>query len=344
MTVRVPRELIEKDPHILAPAAGLRALADDEPGLGRRRRGNGFSYSDDGGEPVTDVQRERIEQLAIPPAWEDVWICADDRGYLQASGVDSVGRRQYRYHDDFRSYCDERKFERLRYFGRAIVLLRKAVVAGLATPVGQREHAIAAAVGLIDRCLLRVGNDQSAVNGHYGATTLTVDHIVDPHDTDGGFVVLEYVAKSGKTRTITIDDDDLADILVELAEDADNELFWFRDEEGSDRRRATASDINAFIAREAGAAFTAKDLRTWGGSSTALAARASGAALLAAVDAAAEELGNTRAVARSSYVHPDVLDADGEFIDLCWSSARSSKWMDRSERALDRLLRSDDST
>jgi len=333
MTVRVPTDLIEHDPAVLAPAAGLVHLADEMPGLGRRRRGAGFSYHDAAGDAIGTRERARIEELAIPPAWTDVWISPDPRGYLQASGIDAAGRKQYRYHEDYRAFCDDRKFARLRYFGRGIVAVRRAVLQALDEPIGSRDHAVAAAVALIDRCLLRVGNDGSAANGHYGATTLTVEHVVG-HDS----MTLEYTAKSGKERAIVVDDDDLVDVLAELAADADDELFWFDDDEHGGRRRASASDVNRFIVEHAGPAFTAKDFRTWGASSLVLENLATGVRLLDAIDDAAEELGNTRAVARSSYVHPAVVGADQDTIHEVWQASRRSKWLDRSESALAKLL------
>ncbi|MEZ5225735.1 MAG: hypothetical protein R2710_03415 [Acidimicrobiales bacterium] len=331
--IRVPPELIERDPEVLAPAAGLIYLPDSTPGWTRRRRGRGFSYADAFGTALAGSDRARIEALAIPPAWTSVWICPEPDGYLQATGLDDAGRKQHRYHPEFRSFCDGRKFDRLRYFARAVVVLRKAAAAGLEEETGSRDHAIAAAITLIDRCLLRVGNHQSAANGHFGATTLTVEHVVDD-----GFMTLDYTAKSGKTRTIVVEDDELVDILGVLAEGADRELFWF--DESGEHRRATASDVNRFIVEHAGPAFSAKDYRTWGGTATALAARADGCEVLHAVDAAADELGNTRAVARRSYVHPVVLEAEQHVIDIAWSRSRSSRWLERSESALAKLLTS----
>ncbi len=333
MTVRVPADLMLRDPAVIAPQAGLRYLPDDQPGITRRRRGGGFSYVGASGATVKARERTRIEALAIPPAWGSVWISPARSGYLQASGVDDAGRKQYRYHDDFRAHCDARKFARLAYFRRAIVQVRVATEDALGQPLGTRAHAVAAAVRLIDTCMLRVGNDQSATNGHYGATTLTVDHIVDD-----GFLALDYIGKSGKTHSVVVEDDDLSDILIELAHDADDELFWFDDPETGERRRASASDINRFIVQHAGAAFSAKDFRTWGGSAVALQGRAEGERLLDAVDHAAAELGNTRAVARSSYIHPAVLDADDDEVGAVWRSSRSSRWLSRAESALGKLI------
>lgn len=333
MTIRVPSELIERDPSAVAPAAGLVYVPDTEPGITRRQRGRGFSYSDPDGCLVADDVRTRIEGLAIPPAWRSVWISPAPDGYLQASGLDEAERKQYRYHDEFRQYCEARKFARLRDFARAVVVLRKAAAAGLTRNPGHRDHAVAAAITLIDSCLLRVGNDQSASTGHYGATTLTVDHVVD-----NGYITLEYTAKSGQARTIVVEDDDLSDVLTNLADGADDELFWFDDDDGLGRRRATAADINRFIAEHVGPAFSAKDFRTWGGSAVALAALASGKRALEAVDTAADQLGNTRAVARSSYIHPLVLDSDPAVLEDVWARSQSSRWRSRSEGALTKLL------
>ncbi len=343
MAIRVPRELTESDPEILALAAGLVCLTDDEPGIGRAplpSPAEGFTYHDAFGEPVSSATAARLAALAIPPAWDDVWISPDPDSYLQASGHDDARRKQYRYHEQYRAFADDRKFERLRYFGRAVVVIRKAVAAAVERPTGDRDRAVGAAVRLIDEHLLRVGNRRSAEHGHFGATTLTVEHI-----DDSGHVQLDYVAKSGKERSIIVEDD-LADLLVQLAKGADDELFWFADpssdsgssDSGGDMRRATASDVNGFIAEHAGEAFSARDFRTWGGSCVAFEALALGSELLEAVDQAADELGNTRAVARSSYIHPMILDAEDETVRAAWNSSRSSKWLDRSESAFIKFL------
>lgn len=332
VAVRVPRELTESDPAVLAPAAGLVHLPDDQPGLGRRRCGGGFTYHDAFGTRVDQATASRLDALAIPPAWTEVWISPDPLGYLQAAGFDEAGRKQYRYHDDYRAFSEQRKFQRLQYFGRAVAGIRKAVDAALERPSGNRERSVAAAVRLIDDHLLRVGNRRSAEHGHFGATTLRVDHI-----DRRGHVQLDYVGKSGAERSIVVEDDELADILVELADDADDELFWF-DDERHGVRRATADDVNRFIVEHAGPAFSARDFRTWGGSCAAFEARARHEPVLDAVDHAADELGNTRAVARSSYIHPVVLDVDQDVVEAAWARSRSSKWLDRSESAVNKLL------
>lgn len=342
MTVRVPRALTIKDPGVVAEAAGLTHVPDTVPGIRRRQHRDGFRYRRPDEHPPSLSDLERIETLAVPPAWTDVWISPSPDGYLQATGVDDAGRKQYRYHEDFRSFCDRQKFDRLLYFGRALTLIRKATERSLEQPLGSRHHAIAAAVRLIDQHLLRVGNTGSATNGHHGATTLTVAHLVEDRSDDGGdpgFVTLDYTAKSGQHRQIVVEDDDLADVLTTLAEDADDELFWF-DDGPHGRRRADAADINRFIVEHAGPAFSAKDFRTWGGSRSAIHARAQGHDLLDAVDQAAADLGNTRAVARNSYIHPAVVAADQSVIDEAWRRSRSSRWLDRAESALVKVMAS----
>ncbi|NND76379.1 MAG: DNA topoisomerase IB [Ilumatobacter sp.] len=332
MAVRVPRDLLTRDPAVIAPLAGLRYLPPEPPGWTRRRRGRGFSFVDEHGTTITSPDRDRLVDLAVPPAWEDVWFAPIADGYLQATGVDDAGRKQYRYHDDYRAVCEARKFDRIRYFGRALPALRTYIEQSLAAPPGSKRLAVGAVLGVIDAALLRIGNEQSAEDGHHGATTLAADHV-----DDDGHVVLEYVAKSGKHRSVVIDDEQLGDVMRSLADADDERLFSYTDADG-DVRNVTAIDVNAVIADVAGPAFSAKDFRTWGGSRTALEARADGLSSIASIDATAEALGNTRTVARNSYVHPDVLDAPDDEIDRVWRASRRSSTMSRGDSALVKLL------
>lgn len=334
--VRVPSELCVRDPEVLAPAAGLRVVFDEDPGVARKRWGRGFRYLGPDGKPVAKPERERLERLAVPPAWENVWMCPTSDGYLQATGRDDAERKQYRYHDAYRAFRDRQKFDRMRYFPKALRRIRIAVEEGLAGEVGTKDYAVAGALRLIDVGLVRTGNEESAQSDRRGATTLSADH-VDLSD-DEPYIRIEYTAKSGKTRSIVVEDDLLATVLAELA-DADQErLFWF--EQDGESVRVTASHVNAAIAEIAGPAFSAKDFRTWGGSREALIYRASGGGVIEAVDAAAEVLGNTRAVARSSYVHPLVLQAEDSEIEESWRRSRNSARGSRGDNALARLLRS----
>lgn len=331
MAVRVPRELVTRDPAVVAPLAGLRYLPPDPPGWTRRRRGRGFSFVDEHGATITSPERERLVRLAVPPAWDDVWFAPLADGYLQATGIDAAGRKQYRYHDDYRALCEARKFDRIRYFGRALPGLRAFIEQSLGAPPRSKRLAIGAALGLIDEALLRVGNEQSAEDGHHGATTLCADHVVDD-----GHIVLEYVGKSGKPHTVVIDDEQLGEVLSSLA-GTDERLFTYDDVDG-EVRNITAADVNAVIAHVAGPAFSAKDFRTWGGSRVALEARIEGSGPVASIDEAADALGNTRAVARAAYVHPDVVAASDERVAEVWRASRRSATMKRGDRALVKLL------
>ena len=337
MAVRVPSELSIRDPRFVAPLAGLRFLSPAPPGWGRRRRGRGFSFVDEDGNTVRGTERDRLVALAVPPAWDDVWFAPVADGYLQATGVDTAGRKQYRYHDDYRALCESRKFDRIRYFGRALPGLRTFIAESLEAPPQSKELAVGAVLGLIDTALLRVGNEQSSEAGHYGATTLAADHL-DSEGADGdGHVTMSYVSKGGKPRTVVIEDEQLSDILENFAEANDERLFTYDDPEG-EPREVTATDVNAAIAHVAGPSFSAKDFRTWGGSRQALEARVEGLGRIDSVDVAAEALGNTRAVARSSYVHPAVLDAGATAIEAVWRRSRRSATMSRGDRALTKLL------
>ncbi len=332
MTVRVPRELAIRDPAVVAPLAGLRYLAPEPPGWSRRRRGRGYSFIDENGSVLRGPERERLQKLAVPPAWADVWFAPVADGYLQATGVDAAGRKQYRYHDDYRALCEARKFDRIRYFGRALPGLRTHIAQLLESPPGSKPLAVGAVLGVIDAGLLRVGNERSSDDGHHGATTLHADHV----DADG-HVILEYVAKGGKARSVVIEDEQLGDILASLAEQNDGRLFTYL-VDPDEERAVTGADVNAVIAQVAGPSFSAKDFRTWGGSRQALEARIEGLGTLESVDAAAEALGNTRAVARSSYVHPDVLSAGDTELLSFWRSSRRSSTMTRGDRALAKFL------
>lgn len=338
--VRVPTELARRDPERLAQLAGLRYVEAGEPGYRRRRCGRGFSFLD-GDTVLSPPERDRLVGLAVPPAWEDVWLCRDDIGHIQATGIDDAGRKQYRYHQAFRAARERQKFDRLAYFGRALIPIRRQVARWLDDDVGSRNHAIGAVLRLIDEGLLRIGNPESAASGHHGATTLHADHLsvtqFEDRPNDGGYVQLDYRAKSGKPRLVVIEDDELGDVLVQLADPDRRALFWFTDDDGCERE-VSAIDVNTALAATVGPSFTAKDFRLWGGSRVALEARVEGAGVLDAVDHSAAELGNTRAVARNSYVHPRVLETPEAEITDVWRRSRRSTWRSRGDSALAKLL------
>jgi DNA topoisomerase I len=309
---------------IAASMTRLRRVRQSSPGYSRRRHGRGFVYFDERGEPIRDERLERLRGLAIPPAWTDVWICSHERGHLQATGTDDAGRRQYLYHPEWRRQRDREKFERIESFAEALGPLRARIDADLRRRGYPRERVLACAVRLLDRGLFRVGGEDYADNGSYGLATLRREHVVVRRD---GAAEFDFVGKGGKRHVREIRDPDAVQLLRTLRRrHGVDELLAWKDAEGWHDVRA--ADINAYIKETAGGDFSAKDFRTW--HATVLAAtflaergvatsgRATTRTIRAAADAVAEHLGNTAAVARSSYIDPRVIDryVDGEVVDL----------------------------
>lgn len=322
---------LETDDTFLQQLA-LQLVEVESPGWTRRRRGRGFSYHDETGELLAGPDRERCAALVLPPAWEEVWICPHPDGHLQASGIDVAERRQYRYHE---RWVEGRRFQnldRLTEVGLRLGPLRRRLDALLTDDSDPVRRATAAMLRLVDGGMARIGGVRSAREfGHYGVSTLRRKHVEVSSDE----VVLSYPGKSGVEREVVVDDPLLAEVLGQLELGSDH-LFLLRN--GAGEVRLTAADANELLAELSGGTLTCKDFRTWGGTAVALGARATGAGVVEAVDAAAAALGNTRAVARSSYVHPEVLQEDLEPIQQAWRGAQSSIRYDRRERALLRLL------
>jgi len=285
------------------------------PGLRRVRRGRGVGYLDANGTPVHDEETlARIASLAIPPAWEDVWIAPDPLGHVQATGTDAAGRRQYLYHPAWRTRADRVKHDRALELAAALPAARRGVTRDLRSEGLGRDRVLAVAFRMLDAGTLRVGSERYAdENGSYGLSTLLCRHV----RVDGDEVALSFPAKSGQRWASRLRDPDLARAMGELARSPRSRLLAWRDEDGR-RHPVSAAEINADVRRRTGGDFTAKDFRTLRGTivaaqhlarlgpvSTATARRR---AVAAAVRAAADELGNTPAVARASYVDPRVLD------------------------------------
>jgi DNA topoisomerase-1 len=297
-------------------AAGLRYITDSMPGIRRRRTGKGFSYRVPDGRPLTDrVELARIKWLAIPPAWTDVWICPYRNGHLQATGFDARGRKQYRYHPDWRKSRDVAKFDRMLAFAQALPRIRARVAQDRARRGLPREKVLAAIVCLLELTLIRVGNrEYTRINGSYGLTTLRDRHV----DFGGAKLMFEYRGKGGKLHRISLRDKRLARIVRSCKELPGQHLFQYLDESG-ERRSIDSADVNAYLEEIAGEPFTAKDFRTWAGTVlAALALRAcegfaSEAAakrnVTRAIERVAAQLGNTVAVCRKSYIHPEVVAA-----------------------------------
>lgn len=328
-----------------ADAAGLRYVVDGGPGIHRRRRGHGFSYELPDGTVLRDkAERARIESLAIPPAWTDVWICPAPDGHILATGRDARGRKQYRYHPEWDRVRSQDKFGAMATFAAALPALREQVDADLRRRGLPRARVEALVVCLLDRTLIRIGNAAyAAENESYGLTTMQPDHVA----TEGAAIEFDFVAKGGLARNVWLEDRRLARLVRDVSELGGQELFSYRD--GDHVLEVTSSDVNAYLHRYVGPGVTAKDFRTWGGSVSAAGALAlsripesdaeADKQVLAAFDVAAEVLGNTRAVCRQSYVHPAIPAAyrSGDLADL-WRRSRAARGLDRIERTVQRLL------
>jgi DNA topoisomerase I len=310
------------DPERSAAQAGLVYVADDQSGITRRRRGGGFSYHHADGALVSDEDRRRIEALVIPPAWEDVWICPLPNGHLQATGRDAAGRKQYRYHPDWRRVRDEAKFSRLVPFGEALPDLRARVDTDLRRPDLDRRKVLALAVRLLDETLIRIGNPEYAEGGSYGLTTLRDRHVA----FEGDRVQFSFIGKSGQEQQVTLEDRRLARLVKACRDLPGYTLFQYMTESG--KAAIDSGDVNDYLREVTGEAFSAKVFRTWGG--TVLAAKALRARGTAEDEKTADghvrdvcrevalALGNTVAVCRSYYIHPRIPESyrDGELLDV----------------------------
>jgi DNA topoisomerase-1 len=309
---------------LAARAVGLRYVNDGEPGMTRRQSGKGFSYRSADGAPVRDDDTlRRIRSLAIPPAWTDVWICPSPRGHVQATGRDTRGRKQYRYHPLWQQSRDEAKYERTIAFARALPRLRRRVSRDLARRGLPREKVIAAVVRLLEQTLIRIGNEEYArENRSFGLTTLRNRHA----RVRGARLKFTFRGKSGKQHDVGINDKRLARVVRQCQELPGQRLFAYVDGDGA-VQAVDSDDVNGYLRDAMGDDFSAKDFRTWAG--TVLAARAlqeleqmarddgpGGApreptkqALTRAVERVAADLGNTPAICRKCYIHPAIIDS-----------------------------------
>jgi DNA topoisomerase I len=296
------------------------------PGIARRRRGRGFEYRDPAGDRIDDPEAlERIAELAIPPAWREVWICMDPLGHLQATGVDAAGRKQYLYHEHWRAHRDRLKFDSMLAFGHALPRLRRRIARDVGRDRGSekarlepkdltRERVLACSVRLLDLGFFRIGSEDYAErNESYGLTTMLREHVTIGEQE----LVFDFPAKSGQRRVQEIADQDALRIVAALKRRrGGSQLLAYRTEEGWTEARA--DDVNDYIKQHTGGAFTAKDFRTW--NATVLAAVALAAdghkpsrvtrqrTVSKAIKTVAAYLGNTPAVCRASYVDPRVID------------------------------------
>ena len=309
--------MVINDEHVeAAESAGLRYVTDGTPGIRRKRRGRGFTYFMPDGAIISDPDElTRIRKLVIPPRWTDVWICPNPSGHIQVTARDARGRKQYRYHPRYRSVRDETKFGRMIAFSEILPLIRERVERDIAQKELSRDRVLATVVWLLERTLIRVGNDEYARdNGSFGLTTLRRRHVT----VSGHRLRFEFRGKSGIPHSVAVNDRRIAHIVQRCQELPGQELFQYLDGDGR-RQSVDAGDINEYLRRITGRQITAKDFRTWAGTTLAASAlRALGpfssekkakANIVSAIDQVAERLGNTRAVCRKYYVHPAVLDA-----------------------------------
>jgi DNA topoisomerase-1 len=290
--------------------------SDDLPGYRRQRRRGQFVYVTPSGARLRAARAlARIRALAIPPAYTDVWICRDARGHLQASGRDARGRKQYRYHPQWRSARDASKYGRLIEFAAHLPALRASVSRDIALSGLPRNKVLALVVRLLETTLIRIGNEEYSRQNHsYGLTTLQDRHV----DLHGRRLRFRFRGKNGKYHDVSLADERLARIVRRVQELPGQDLFQYVDDDGQVQRIGSA-DVNEYIREHTAEDFSAKDFRTWRG--TVLAARELSAVGFAeseaqskrrineAIAAVAKRLGNTPAVCRASYVHPAVLDA-----------------------------------
>lgn len=337
-----------------AREAGLRYVLDAAPGISRIGQGRNARYVRRDGRVIRDqASLNRIRSLVIPPAWTDVWICSDPQGHLQATGRDARGRKQYRYHPRWNHVRNENKYDRLLSFGHALPRIRSRVTEDLRRSGLPRDKILATIVRLLEATLIRIGNEEYArANESFGLTTLR-----DRHATVRGSTVrFEFRGKSGIRHCLDITDRRVARIVKQSRDLPGYELFQYLDEDGR-RHCITSGDVNEYLRRIAGDDFTAKDFRTWAG--TLLAARAlkkyedqcdslarAKRNVAAAIGSVALQLGNTKAVCRKCYIHPEILQAylDGTLLTRLGSTSRkdlprSSQQLPREEAALLRFLR-----
>lgn len=322
----------------------LKFIDASGPGITRKKMRLGWGYFTPEGERIKDREEiERLNKLAMPPAYERCWFCPDPAGHLQGYGFDARGRKQYRYHAEFRAQRDSQKYEKLADFGRALGKLRAKIEEDVQGKTPSRDTVVAAVVRLIDQTHIRVGNEEYARdNDSYGATTLRNRHA----RVVGGKLKLSYVGKHGIKRTVTVTDKNLARIAKRTQDLPGQHLFEFLGADG-EVHPVTSTEVNAYIKEATDGDFTAKDFRTWGATVIAfeeLIKRAgeggrATAHLKAVVEPVAEALGNTAAMSRKSYIHPAIIEAakDAGAFDP-GKLPRAGKWLSASERGLIEFL------
>jgi DNA topoisomerase-1 len=315
----------------------LRYVDDSQPGITRRRHGRYWQYFDAHGKRVTDRDEiDRLNGTGLPPAYRDAWFSPDPQGHIQAIGYDDKGRKQYRYHPDFRERQEAAKYDRCREFGKVLPKLRRRVAADLRKRKLSRDTVVAAVIRLLDGGQIRVGNETYAqTNKSYGATTLRNRHA----KVAGRTVKMRFRGKSGIERELNITDATLSRVVKQCQDLPGQNLFQYLDEDG-EPHPVTSTDVNDYIREATGEDFTAKHFRTWSASVLAFeqicGAGDEGVGLKAMLEPVAEALGNTPAISRKSYVHPRIVEAVKQAPQkrLSLHCPRASKYLSSAERGL----------
>lgn len=331
-----------------ARAAGLRYGGRDKPGITRHRRGKGFVYRDPQGRLVNDDKTlARIRALVLPPAWTDVWISTDPRSHLQATGRDAAGRLQYRYHSGWRAERDSTKYHRMLEFASVLPAIRRRTRRDMMGPACCRARVLATVVELLSKTYIRIGNEEYArKHKSHGLTTLQDRHV----KIHGRTLRFAFRGKSGVFQSIELEEPRLAKAVRECQDLPGQTLFQYRDDHHR-VRSVSSTDVNRYLREISGAAFTAKDFRTWAGTLAAAKAlddvelpdakAAVNRVIVKAIDEVAAALGNTRAVCRSSYIHPAVIDSfrDGVTLSTLSPAASAPRGLSDIEARLVALLR-----
>ena len=303
------------DAVVSARSAGLRYVNDCQPGYRRQKWGKGFRYMDSGGRPIRDKAIiRRVQSLGIPPAWQEVWICPWENGHIQATGRDARGRKQYRYHPQWRTVRDEAKYERMVSFGRMLPSLREKIAHALKLPGFPREKVLAIILRLLEATLMRVGNEEYArANQSFGLTTLRHRHV----RINGDEVKFQFRGKSRVQHALKLHDRRLADVIKRMRDLPGQELFQYIDDAG-ERHAVSSEDVNEYLRTLTGEDYTAKDFRTWAGTLEAAMALLELAPYETpvqakknvdeAIKAVAGKLGNTPRICRNCYVHPLLIE------------------------------------
>lgn len=327
----------------------LRHSSDSEPGYSRTRKGRYWAYFDENGERVTDRETiDRLNSIALPPAYTDAWFCKDSNGHLQATGIDDRGRKQYRYHPDYRARADKKKFESLTDFGHALGRIRARIEEDLGERGLTREKVLAAVVKLLDTQYLRIGNERYAKeNKSFGATTLLCRHV----NSGNGKVKMRFKGKHGKSKEVVITDRRLGRVVRKCRDLPGQPLFQYINGDGTPHPISSA-DVNDYIREISGGDFTAKHFRTWWASVIAMGKlldmkEEQRISVNTVLEPVAEALGNTVAISRKSYVHPALIEAvkDDPRNPLNGQTRpREWKWLSSTEVAFLKYLEQQDSS